>query len=89
MSFGSFVVIGILAVVLFGKQLPQAARKFGKMYNEFQRSYQAVRREVNSVVAEVTDETNIPDTHLKRQSPPQDDDVAEAVAPKFEPPKNS
>ena len=88
MSFGSIVLIAILAVLLFGKELPTVGRKFGKTYSELKRSYTAFRREVNSVVHEATDTS---DEALSSSSTTSrrtvDEDEVESVAPKFEPPK--
>lgn len=91
MSFGSIVLIGILAVLLFGKELPTVGRKFGKTYSDLKRSYTAFRREVNSVVHEATD---MSDTALSSDSsgtsPSRksvDEDEVESVAPKFKLPK--
>ena len=35
---GSMFVIALLAVLLFGGDLPKMGRKFGKFYSEFQRN---------------------------------------------------
>ena len=53
MSFGELFIIGLLGVLLFGKQLPQVGKKFGKTFGELKRSYDAFQREVRSVVSEV------------------------------------
>ncbi|MDO4630031.1 MAG: twin-arginine translocase TatA/TatE family subunit [Planctomycetia bacterium] len=97
-DFGSIFVLGLLAVLLFGGDLPRMGRKFGKYYSEFQRTVGTFKREVSSVVSDITSE--IEDTSPRsssrtsssspssseRKSTMDDDDV-EAVAPKFEPPK--
>lgn len=96
LDFGSMVVIGLIAVLLFGGDLPRMGRKFGKVYSEFQRSVGAFKKEVSSVVSDITSEINDTPTH-KNAAPRRgkenastsdsDEDLAETVAPKFEPPK--
>lgn len=94
----SMVVLGILAVLLFGGELPKMGRKFGKFYSEFQRSVGAFKSEVSSVVSDITSEIN--DTSPSRASKSAsrkassgtaakkaDEDEMEEFAPKFEPPK--
>ncbi len=93
---GSLFVLGILAILLFGGDLPKMGRKFGKIYSEFQRTINTVKSEVNSVVNDITSdinaELNAPSRPRSSKSssvetPRKDDDEVEATAPKFEPPK--
>lgn len=95
---GSMFVIALLAVLLFGGDLPKMGRKFGKIYSEFQRNVGAFKSEVSSVVNDITSEIN--DTNPskpaarssgtssgKKAAASRDEDEIEASAPKFEPPK--
>lgn len=50
------VIIGLIAVLLFGNQLPKLMRNLGKAIPEFKRGAQEFRDEMNSVKNEV-DET--------------------------------
>ncbi|MDO4574828.1 MAG: twin-arginine translocase TatA/TatE family subunit [Planctomycetia bacterium] len=85
MSFGEIFLIGMIAVLLFGKDLPQVGKKFGKTYAELKRSYDAFQREVRSVVNEATDMSE-PVKPTKKVVSSEDGDRIESVAPKFEPP---
>ena len=41
------LIVGIVAILLFGKNLPQVAAKFGKHYREFRRSLNDIQSQVN------------------------------------------
>lgn len=93
---GSMFLIGLLAVLLFGGDLPKMARKFGKYYSEFQRSVGAFKKEVSSVVTDITSEINDTSSISSAKSrsassssaqSSADEDEVETTAPKFEPPK--
>ncbi len=73
------VVVGIVAVLLFGKKLPEVARSLGKSYNEFRRGLHDIQSSVDY---------REPYTPSKSYSAPRDDydDYDEPTAPKFEPP---
>lgn len=94
-SFGEIAIIGILAVLLFGKNLPQMGKKFGKYYAEIKRGYDNVQKEVRSVMSEIEYDSDTPSRpprkvassgSTKKAEP--DADHVESVAPKFEPPKD-
>jgi len=96
---GSMFVIALLAVLLFGGDLPKMGRKFGKFYSEFQRNVGAFKSEVSSVMNDITSEINDPSSSrssvarssgaspAKKSALVKDEDEIEASAPKFEPPK--
>ena len=94
---GSMVLIGLIAVLLFGGDLPKMARKFGKYYSDFQRTVGAFKKEVSSVVTDITSEINDTSSISSSKSrsasasssskSADDDDEVETTAPKFEPPK--
>ena len=96
-DMGSMFFIGLLAVLLFGGDLPKMARKFGKYYSEFQRTVGAFKKEVSSVVTDITSEINdtpsVSSPKSRSGSPSSsnkstvDEDEMETTAPKFEPPK--
>jgi sec-independent protein translocase protein TatA len=35
LSFQGLLIVGIVAILLFGKNLPDVAKKFGDMYRDF------------------------------------------------------
>ena len=90
----SIILLGMIAVMLFGKDLPRMGKKFGKMYAEIMRGYQSVQKEMRSVmreientVDEVTDTRRKPTKRRIAAEPEVDKDrEAESVAPRFEPP---
>lgn len=49
------IVVGIVALLLFGKRLPEVARNLGKGFSEFKRGMSGMQDEVRSA----TDHTNI------------------------------
>ncbi|MDZ4821409.1 MAG: twin-arginine translocase TatA/TatE family subunit [Planctomycetota bacterium] len=68
------IVIGALAVLLFGSRLPTVARSMGKSFTEFKKGLNGIEEEVS-----ISD-------HNRRVSNSYSDDREEATAPKFEPP---
>lgn len=76
------IIIGIVAVLLFGKRLPEVARSIGKSYNEFRRGINDIQSQVD-----VRETFYAADTGNTASSSKTDiDDLDEATAPKFEPP---
>lgn len=82
MGFGlgpmEMVIVGMIALLLFGKRLPEVARSLGKGIVEFKKGVRGIEDEVNSA----TYRQNQPSSY--RPQPPSD--VQEVSAPKFEPP---
>ncbi|MEM9827560.1 MAG: twin-arginine translocase TatA/TatE family subunit [Planctomycetota bacterium] len=81
------LVVGVIAVVLFGGNLPSVARQFGTSYAEFRRSLGEVQKQFRMAENEVKSSFD-PGT-LDDEDSDADvddfDDVAPAV-PKFKPP---
>jgi len=46
-SFSEIVIIIIIAIIIYGKDLPQAARKMAQMYSKFKRQLADVRDEIS------------------------------------------
>jgi sec-independent protein translocase protein TatA len=44
------LLLGIVAVLLFGKRLPEVARSLGQSYQEFRRGLHGLKSEVDEVV---------------------------------------
>ena len=76
------VILGIVAILLFGKNLPDVARKFGKTYREFRRGLSDLQSTVN--LNEVMD--TAPSRSAPKKSYSDYDDYDDVSAPKFEPP---
>ncbi len=72
------LIIGAIAVLLFGKRLPEVGRSLGKGIVEFKKGIHGIEDEIESATtASITD-----------SSPGEMDDYDEATAPKFEPPES-
>ena len=81
------IVVGIIAVLLFGKRLPEVARSFGKSYNEFRRGLSDIQSQMNlSDIYSSTSHNSSSYTSSTASS--EYDDYEAASAPKFEPPSS-
>ncbi|MFQ5731728.1 MAG: twin-arginine translocase TatA/TatE family subunit [Planctomycetaceae bacterium] len=74
------MVVGIIALLLFGKRLPEVARSLGKGFVEFKRGIQGIEEQVH--------QTNY-DADEAASRPVPEDEQEELTAPKFEPPKSA
>ena len=71
------LIIGVIAVLLFGKRLPEVGRSLGKGIVEFKRGIHGIDDDVESTAHS---------SSTSRSSSEEADDREEATAPKFEPP---
>ena len=81
------IIIAVIAVLLFGKRLPEVAVQFGKSYRQFRRSLSEVQSQID-VTGEISRDLNI-SSSAKQPKPRRTyeyDDHDEVSAPKFEPP---
>jgi sec-independent protein translocase protein TatA len=74
------LIIGAIAVLLFGQRLPEVGRSLGKSIVEFKKGLRGIEEEFHSIASTVDTAT----TTTKSTSSVDDHD--EATAPKFEPP---
>jgi sec-independent protein translocase protein TatA len=82
LGFQELLVVGVVAVLLFGKNLPDVAKKFGGVYRDFRKSLDDLRSQVD-----FTDTFNsAPSKKPARKVTRDYDDYDEVSAPKFEPP---
>jgi sec-independent protein translocase protein TatA len=82
LGFQELLIVGVVAVLLFGKNLPDVAKKFGGMYRDFRKSLDDLRTQVD-----FTDTYNsAPAKKPVRKATRDYDDYEEVSAPKFEPP---
>lgn len=79
LGFQELIIIGIVAVLLFGKRLPEVARSMGKSYNQFRRGLSDIQSDLD-----IASQTSPPSYEEYRRS--IDDQNDEPTAPKFEPP---
>ena len=71
------IIIGVLAVLLFGNKLPEVAKNMGKSFNDFKKGMHGVEDEVNSATRSTASTARVARSIEDRE---------EASTPKFEPP---
>ena len=80
--FGShpmeLIIVGVVALLLFGKRLPEVARSLGKGITEFKKGVRGIEDEVD---------TSSTSSSRSSSRPAAEDRPVETTAPKFEPPK--
>jgi len=79
------LILGVIAVLLFGKRLPEVGRSLGKGLMEFKRGLNEIEREIQSA-GEVGSLSSSHDLGYDGSSQSSPDDYTESTAPKFEPP---
>jgi len=72
------IIVLVIAVLLFGKRLPEVGRSLGKSITEFKKGVQGIDDEI--------DEAARPAAKPQAKRPPVEEARDEVVAPKFEPP---
>lgn len=82
-GFQELFIVGVVAVLLFGKRLPEVARSFGAQYREFRKGLNEFQSQVDFTDA-YNSTPSRPKTTQKSYSDYDDHD--EVSAPKFEPP---
>jgi sec-independent protein translocase protein TatA len=90
------IVLLVLAVLLFGQNLPQVARTLGQKLADFRRGMKHIEDEIRSITSDITSSAptrpaisnSNPQDYPYNFSQPRDDpsDLDEPTAPKFEPP---
>lgn len=82
LGFQELIIVGVVAILLFGKNLPQMAGKFGAMYREFRKGLDDLKSQVD-----FTESYNSAPSKPRQTARRTDyDDYDEVSAPKFEPP---
>jgi sec-independent protein translocase protein TatA len=74
---GEMIIIGVIAVLLFGKRLPEVGKSLGKSLVEFKKGMQGIEEELRSTASS---------TSRPKKSYYDLEDRDEPTAPKFEPP---
>ena len=75
------VLIGVIAIVLFGRRLPEVAKNLGKSYGE-------LRKGVHELQSSIRDETDINSSTTSSSDTPASsiDDYDEPTAPRLQSP---
>lgn len=85
LSVQELVVVAVVAVLLFGRNLPDVARKAGKSYKQFRSGLNDLQSQLN--VHELYDSTPSHRPQASKRKVYDDyEDRDEVSAPKFEPP---
>lgn len=79
-GYQELLLLGVVAILLFGKRLPEVARSWGQSYRELRRSFNDIKSSFNADGYEPT--------KSKRPAIEYDDRVNES-APRFVPPTES
>jgi sec-independent protein translocase protein TatA len=74
------LVIGVVAILLFGKRLPEIARSLGKSMVEFKKGLKGLEDEIQGGASNPTVHQDQP----ALQPPPRPPQRVQATAPKFE-----
>ena len=80
------VVIGVIAVMLFGGNLPEVARKLGGSYREFRRGLNDVQQQFRVAEYEAKKTLEMDDKSVSSSTVDDDEETSEPSAPKFTPP---
>lgn len=81
---GEMIIIGVIAVLLFGKRLPEVGRSLGKSLVEFKKGMAGIESEIRSATSF---DVNAPVTPRRPTSTYGDEiERSEPSAPRFEPP---
>ena len=73
------MIVGIVAVLLFGKRLPEVAKSLGSSYSQFRKGLNDIQSSID-----YSDSYTPPKSYSSSQD--SYDDYDEPTAPKFEPP---
>ncbi|NUQ66180.1 MAG: twin-arginine translocase TatA/TatE family subunit [Pirellulales bacterium] len=76
------LIVGIIAVLLFGKRLPEVGRSLGKGIVEFKKGIRGIEDEIHAATYSSPSSASSSAKHTSTDV----DDYMEATAPKFEPP---
>jgi sec-independent protein translocase protein TatA len=80
-SMPELLIVGIVALLLFGKRLPEVARSLGKGIVEFKKGVHGIEDDVDRATH------SPPKSSASRPVP--EEEVDEVTAPKFEPPQSA
>jgi sec-independent protein translocase protein TatA len=76
------LMLGVLAVLLFGERLPEVARSVGRGLMEFKKGVHGIQQEIQGAIESATSTDTAASVRYEEPSEGRD----EATAPKFEPP---
>ncbi|MBC8356614.1 MAG: twin-arginine translocase TatA/TatE family subunit [Planctomycetes bacterium] len=80
LGFQELMIVGIVAVLLFGKRLPEVAKSLGSSYSQFRKGLNDLQSSIDY------SDSYTPPKSASASSYDDYDDYDEPTAPKFEPP---
>lgn len=83
-----FMLVAVVAILLFGSKLPEVARSLGGQYREFRRGLNDIQEQFRQVEREVTRSIEAPVKSLN-EAFTEEEPVKEPSVPKFTPPPSS
>lgn len=85
LGFQEILIIGILAVILFGRRLPEVARSLGQSYHQFKRGLNDLKREMDDVVYTTNTEIRTSTAALLEHTPETSADFEEPAVQAYQP----
>ena len=79
------LLLAAIAVMLYGKQLPDVGRSLGRTVGELRRQWTSLARELD-VAAYVDGPTEAPGAGRRSRLPASHDDASLVAGPRFDPP---
>jgi sec-independent protein translocase protein TatA len=79
------MVVGVVAILLFGSKLPEVARSMGGQYREFRRGLNDIQDQFRQAEREVKRAIDIP-TKSITEAFSEEEEIKEPAVPKFTPP---
>ena len=82
LGFQEVLIVGVVAVLLFGKRLPEVARSLGSSYQEFRRGLNEIQSQIDSRGSSSSHRSySSYDSSLRTE---EAEDYDQPTAPKFE-----
>jgi len=86
LSWGELVLVGVIAILLFGKRLPEVAKSLGNSYRQFRQGLSEFHSAVDLTDMSRSTPSYRPSSAASSSSSSAADDYDEPTAPRFEPP---
>jgi len=86
MGTSEMVIFGVIALLLFGKRLPEVARSAGSSLMEFKKGMQGIKDEVHGATTPSYSDSYT-DTAASRPAAVEHDEAGDTDAPRFELPE--
>ncbi len=74
------LIVGVIAVILFGNRLPSVARSLGKSLNEFKRGMRDFENEMHSTIYSDPPKSVTYDEKTEHHTPPADPTASDATS---------